>query len=138
MPLFPSAEWFHHYRDAINDSDAHREAARGWVADITYVIEAEPELGVNEDTYAWMDLADGECREVKLVPQDEGERADYVIRAPYSRWKDVIAGRLDPVKGMISGRLVLRGDLHEITRYVDAARELVSIASVIPTTFPDE
>ena len=61
-----------------------------------------------------------------------------VIRAPYSRWKDVLRGDLDPIKGMMQGKLKLRGDLPTIVRYVKAANELVSLTMAVPTEFPDE
>jgi putative sterol carrier protein len=61
-----------------------------------------------------------------------------VIRAPYSRWKDVVRGDLDPVKGMMQGKLKLRGDLAMIVRYVRAANELVNLTTQVPTEFLDE
>ncbi|MGH7856071.1 MAG: SCP2 sterol-binding domain-containing protein, partial [Candidatus Binatia bacterium] len=99
MPRFPSAEWFAAFARAVNDSAEHKEAAAAWEGDVTLVVEAEPDHGVHEDTYAWLDLWHGACREARIVSVDEGERARFVISAPYSRWKDVIRGRLDPVRG---------------------------------------
>jgi putative sterol carrier protein len=61
-----------------------------------------------------------------------------VIRAPYSRWKEVLLGRLDPVKAMLQGKLKLRGDLPQIIRHVRAAKELVNVAAATPTEFVDE
>jgi len=64
--------------------------------------------------------------------------APYVIRAPYTRWKDVLRGDLDPVKGMMQGKLKLQGDLPTIIRYVRAANELVHLTMSVPTEFLDE
>jgi putative sterol carrier protein len=61
-----------------------------------------------------------------------------VIRAPYSRWKDVLRGDLDPVKGMMQGKLRVQGDLPTIVRYVRAANELVRLTGTVETEFPDE
>ena len=61
-----------------------------------------------------------------------------MIRAPYSRWKDVVLGELDPVRAMMQGKLRVRGDLPTIVRYVKAADELVHLCSKVPTPFPDE
>ncbi|MEA2501100.1 MAG: hypothetical protein QOD01_1211, partial [Actinomycetota bacterium] len=72
------------------------------------------------------------------VPPEEGDLAQFVIRAPYSRWKQVIRRELDPVRGMMQGKLKVRGDLHVIVRHVKAADELVRIAGQVPTTFIDE
>ena len=61
-----------------------------------------------------------------------------MIAAPYTRWKDVLHGDLDPVKGMMQGKLKVRGDLPTIIRYVRAANELVRLTGQVDTTFPDE
>jgi putative sterol carrier protein len=104
---------------------------------VAYVIEAEPDKGVPEDVWAWLDLWHGACREGRIVGQEEGEKARFVIRAPYSRWKEVINQELDPVKGMMQGKLKLKGDLPTIVKYVRAANELVNVAQTVPTEFPD-
>ena len=138
MARFPSPEWLEAYKDAINASAQFRTAAADWEGDVTYVVEAEPAKGVMQDAWGWFDLWQGECRDARVVDPEAGERASYVIRAPYSRWKEVIQGRLDPTKGMLQGKLRLTGDLHEIRRRVDAVNALVSVACDIPTEFPDE
>lgn len=138
MPAFPSDEWLQEYVSRINGSDAYRDAAATWEGDVSYVIGAEPDRGVEEDVWAWLDLWHGKCREARLVPPTEGERASFVIRAPYSRWKEVIRGELNPVKGMMQGKLKLKGDLPVILRHLKAANELVRLAASVPTEFPDE
>jgi len=138
MPAFPSDEWLQRYRDAINSSESYREKAAGWEGDITYVIGADAAAGFDEDVLAWVDLWHGSCRDARLVDRDDGERAAYVISAPYSLWKSVLLGQLDPVKAMVQGKLKLRGDLPRMAEHVEATRELVSLAVGIATTFADE
>ena len=138
MARFPSEEWLAEYVRQINASKSYRDAAQTWEGDVAYVIEAEPDRGVAEDVWAWLDLWHGACRDGKLVSPEEGERARFVIRAPYSRWKEVIKRDLDPVKGMMQGKLKLRGDLPTIVKYVKAANELVNVAQTVPTEFSDE
>jgi putative sterol carrier protein len=138
MARFPSEEWLAEYVRQINASESYRDAAETWEGDVAYVIEAEPDRGVAEDVWAWLDLWHGTCRDGKLVSPEEGERARFVIRAPYSRWKEVIKRELDPVKGMMQGKLKLKGDLPTIVKYVKAANELVNVAQTVPTEFSDE
>ena len=138
MAVFPSDEWLRIYRERIDDSPEYREAALGWEGDIAFVFEAEPNKGVPHDLWAWLDLWHGECRDARMVEADDGHRAPYVIRAPYTRWKDVLSGDLDPVKGMMQGKLKLQGDLPTIIRYVRAANELVHLTMSVPTEFLDE
>ena len=47
-------------------------------------------------------------------------------------------GELDPIKGMMQGKLRVHGDLPTIVRYVQAANELVRLTGRIDTQFPDE
>jgi putative sterol carrier protein len=138
MPEFPSPEWLAEYVERINASPAYREAAATWEGDVAYVIEPEPDRGVAQEVVAWLDLWHGECRGARIVTAEEGEKARFVIRAPYSRWKEVIRKELDPVKGMMQGKLKLKGDLPTIVRYVKAANELVNLAQTVDTQFLDE
>jgi putative sterol carrier protein len=139
VPEFPSKEWLDAYAERINRSAEYKEAAATWEGDICYVFEPEPERGVTEEVWAWLDLWHGECREARYgVPPEEGEKAKFIIRAPYSRWKEVIKKELDPIKGMMQGKLKLKGDLPTIVRYVKAANELVNLAGTVPTEFADE
>ena len=139
MPVFPSEEWLNDYVERINASKAYAEAAATWEGDLSYVFEKEPDKGVPEDVWVWIDLYHGVCRGARYdVAQDEAERAKFIIRAPFSRWKKVIKRELDPIKGMMQGKLKLKGDLPTIVRYITAANELVNIAASVPTQFTDE
>ena len=137
MARFPSDEWLAVYRDLINGSQEYREAAEDWEGDVAFYLEAEPDRGVPGDLVAWLDLWHGECRGARMITADEGDRAAYGIRAPYSRWREVLEGRLEPVKAMVQGKLKLRGDLAEIVRHVRAASELVHLTTLVPTDFLD-
>jgi len=110
MPEFPSGDWLNVYVERINSSSEYREAAATWEGDICYVFEAEPDKGVPEDLWAWLDLWHGECRGGKygLTPE-EGEKAKFIIRAPYSRWKEVINKELDPAQGDDAGEAQAEG-----------------------------
>ena len=139
MPVFPSEEWLTEYVERINASKEYQEAAATWEGDLAYVFEREPDKGVADDVWVWVDLWHGACRGSRYgIDATEGEKSRFIIRAPYSRWKEVIRKELDPVKGMMQGKLKLKGDLPTIVRYVKAANELVNIASSVETTFVDE
>jgi len=45
---------------------------------------------------------------------------------------------LDPIKGMMQGKLKLKGNLPVIVRFVKAAQELVNCTSDVDTRFIDE
>src|SRR5207248_7281305 len=63
MAEFPSEEWLKLYVERINESKEYKEAAATWEGDIGYVFEAEPDKGVNDEVWAWLDLWHGDCRD---------------------------------------------------------------------------
>jgi putative sterol carrier protein len=138
MVTFLSQEWFATFIDEINSSDEYKQAAADWEGDVAFLVEAEPDHSFHEPVWAVLELRHGRCRGGGIVDAQRGELAPYLIRAPYSRWKDVVLGQLDPIRGMMQGRLKLRGDLPTILRYVRAANELVFLTGKVPTEFPDE
>jgi putative sterol carrier protein len=138
MALFPSDEWLETYRRRINESAEYLDAAATWEGDVAFLLEAEPDRSVPNDLWVRLDLWHGECRGARMVSAEEGRAAAYVVAAPYSRWKDVLAGELDPIKGMMQGKLKLDGDLPTIIRSVRAANELVLLTQTVPTEYLDE
>lgn len=139
MLRFPGEEWWSAFIQAVRASEDYPKVAADWEGDVSFVVEAEPSKGVPETVCGWLDLWHGECRDgAWAVALEQAEMAPFVIRAPYSRWKEVIRGDLDPVKAMMQGKLKVSGDLPAIIRHVKAANELVAIASSLPTEFADE
>ena len=138
MATFPSPQWLDEYADAIRTSAALLEATHEWEGDITLVVDAEPEKNVPGDVWAWFHLHRGEFLGAKLVGPDEGERARFVIRASYSVWKDVIQGRIEPVRGMTQGKLKLSGDLPVLTQHMAAVAQLVALAGRVTSGFADD
>jgi putative sterol carrier protein len=138
MPEFPTQPWFDAFVAEVNASEEYRVAAADWEGDIAFLVEAEPDKNMPADVWGYLDLWHGACRSGGVVGPHDGARAAYVIAAPYTRWKDVVQGDLDPVRGMMQGKLKVRGDLPTIIRYVRAANELVRLTGEVDTTFPDE
>ena len=138
MPVFPTHEWFQDYVQQINGSEEYRVAAADWEGDIAFLILAEPDKKVPADVYGYLDLWHGTCRWGAVIRPDEAAKARYQITAPYSRWKDVLLGDLDPIKGMMQGKLKVRGDLPMLVRQVRSANELVRLTGEVDTIFPDE
>ena len=57
---FPREEWFQALADRIGESEAYRLAAHDWEGDIAFVIEADPERGVPDDVWGYLDLWHGD------------------------------------------------------------------------------
>lgn len=138
MAAFGTQEWLDAYQAAVNASEAYRQAAATWEGEIAFVFEAEPDRDWPDTVHAVLDLWHGQCRRAWVADEQEAEAAPFVIRAPYSRWKQVLQRELDPIKGMMQGKLRLKGDLPTVVRHVKAANELVNLAGEVPTDFPDD
>lgn len=138
MATFPSPEWLDEYAKAIEQRSRLLEAAQSWSGDVSLVVEPEADKGVPSEMWAWFDISGGDFRGARVVSPDEGERAIFVIKAPYSVWKDVIRGRIEPIRGMTQGKLKLFGDLPAIKENVEAVAELVAAAAEVSTTFVDD
>ena len=138
MPEFPGEGWVRAFVDAINASEDYARFAHDWEGDVVIAVEAEPDRSVPEDVHVLLDLWHGGCRDGGIVDASRAERAEFLIRAPYSRWKDVIEGHLEPIKGLMQGKLRVRGDLQRILRYVKATQELAHLTRRVETTFPDD
>ncbi len=133
--LFPSEEWVAAYWDALKASD-YSETGKTWTKGVVALIcKADPKAGLDADMGIWLDLKEGVCRDAKLVTAEEAAKAPFVITGAYDRWKQVIAGKLDPIKGMMQGKLRLKGDLPTIVRYVKASNTLVASAAQVDTLF---
>lgn len=133
-----SPEWAAAYKEQLNSSDVYRQAGKGWKWTVGLITEAEPDKGVPEDIGLFLDLFEGEARDVRVVTADEARQCDFVITAPYSRWKEVMRKELDPTKAMLQGKLKLKGDLPTIVRFTKASQEMTECTSRLETAFPDE
>jgi putative sterol carrier protein len=138
VPTFPTDPWFQALIERINASAEYEETAATWEGDITFHVEAEPDKGIPDDVFGYLDLWHGKCRGGGVVDSERAAGARYILRAPYTRWKEIVQGDLDPVRGMVQGKLRVQGDLPTIVRYVNAANVLVKLTGEVDTIFPDE
>jgi len=135
---FPSKEWTDAYRDAVNANEAYQKAGKDWTfGAVAMVIQANPDVGVEEDTGMILDVHQGQCRGTEYVKgMDAVQGAPFIIVASYDRWKDVVQGKEDPIKAMMQGKLKLeKGHLPTILRFVESNRQLVASATRVDTDF---
>jgi putative sterol carrier protein len=131
---FPSEEWVAAFCAEVNSSEAYRKAAATWEGDFYFVVE--PGAGVPAPVYMYIDLWHGEARSQGVVQQEGDKSPEFVIRASLPIWRKVIDRKLDPIQGMVTGQLKLKGTLSKIMRAPKAAAELVICATRVPTEFP--
>ena len=132
---FPSEAWIQALKDELNTSDKYADAAKNWEGDFYFIVE--PGGAYPQRSVMYMDLWHGKCREAFEVKDENVKNPAFRMSAPYPNWKKVIIKELDPIKGLITQRLKLKGDMTMVMKNVKAAQELVNCCTKIQTQFPD-
>ena len=133
---FISDEWIKELSRQLNASKDYERSAKDWEGDFVFVIE--PDESHPNNAYFFLGLLHGKSPDAALVASENERKAEFKIRAPYGNWRRVIEGRLDPIQGMMTGKLKLQGNLLKIMRYPKAAKDLVACCSKVPTDFGDQ
>jgi putative sterol carrier protein len=140
--IYFTPEWASLYEKAIQQDAKYKEASEGWEWPVVLNVEQDPDYGLIIDLYLMMDLWHGECRSVRFVPPEVGREAAFVISGSLERWTQVGKKELDITKGMMQGKLKLKGDLPTIVRAIKASTRLteisVEVGGIFPTDFTDE
>lgn len=133
-----TGDWARDWCREINDSEAYREAAETWEGAVVLSVKADPAYGLEEGRAVYVDLHRGECREARAATEEDREEVPYVIAADPSVWRRILGGELDPVSGLMRGKLTLeRGSVGELARYVTAAQEMVAAAGRVEAEYPE-
>lgn len=130
---FPSDAWIKALSQHLNASESYERSAKSWEGDFTFVIE--PDSALSETVYLFLALNHGKSPGAQQLKSPDEKPADYTIRAPYSTWRKVVEGRLDPIQGLMTRQLKLEGNMMMIMRYPKAAQEIMSCTKLIPTEF---
>lgn len=128
---FPSDAWIKQLQEVLNQNEAYERSARDWEGDFIFVIE--PDQAFPDTAYFLLELYHGSSPGAAMLDSENIPKTEYTINAPYSTWRKVIEGKLDPIQGMMMGQLKLKGDLMKIMRYPKAAQEIVSSCAKVPT-----
>ncbi len=135
--MLATPEWISVLEKTVQEDAAYKEAGKTWEGSITIHFRADPAVGIDRDIHVLMDLWHGDCRSMRLVPPKVGQAGAYVITGDYDKWKAVMSGELDTVKGMMQGKLKLKGDMATVVRQVAAAKRMVELVGMVDTRFPD-
>jgi len=140
VPIFPSREWADEAMRLANADPEVEAAGADWVGDFGIVIEAE--RGKLDEAFAVHVVPrSGRVEKCKVLRDpdelDELEPA-YLARAPYSVWKALIKGELDPVEALLRRQITLAGNVQpliERARYKGIGDRVLA---QIPTVWADE
>ncbi|PIE79511.1 MAG: hypothetical protein CSA11_11810 [Chloroflexi bacterium] len=132
---FATEGWIKALQDELNSSEGYREAAKTWEGDFYFVVSKGGSIA--EDVYMYMDLWHGECRDAFEVKDASEKEPAFIMTAPVDVWRKVVTKKLDPIKGMMSRQLKLKGNMMKIMKAPKAAIELVNCTAEIDTAWPE-
>lgn len=130
---FGSPEWPEALQKELNNSQAYADAAKNWEGDFYFVVE--PEGPVTSPIYMYMDLWHGKCRAAEIVQDKAAKNPAFVMSGAYSKWKKVVSAQLDPIQGLMTGQLKLKGNMSMVMKNVKAAQEMVRACTRLDTEF---
>lgn len=130
-------KWARSWGKKINENEAYRKSAANWEGAMVLVMSPDTEFGIETERAVIADLWHGQCRKAHAAKEDDVADAPYVIRANPATWKEVLAGNIDPIFGLLRGKLKLaKGGVFALVPYAVAAKELVNSARNVETSYP--
>ena len=126
--------WTSRFREEINRSESFRSHGASWAAPIA--LEMSFRGGV-EPRRVVLVLHGGSCQSATCGHSVTDADIKLVIRTDVAGWQKILAGRMDPIWGIMSGKLKLvRGSLGNLIPFAKAAKALVDSAGRIDARFP--
>jgi putative sterol carrier protein len=140
MPLFPSEEWCEAAIALVNADPERAVAAAGWNGDLGAVVESE--AGKLDETFVAYVVPEGDrIGKFKVLPDpDDLEELEpaYVIRGPYSVWKALLQGTMDPVEAIVRRRIRVQGDVQPLIERARFRGIVDRMLRQLETHFADE
>lgn len=134
-------EWVKEWEKLLQNDVKYKELALpNWENAIVIHILKAPQFGIDNDIYVKMDLwHNGEVRSIRYIPPSEVSKpGNFEITGTIDRWLAVGRKQLDVVKGMMQGKLKLKGDLPTIVKAVKASVRIVETVGEVGGKYEDE
>ena len=135
---FGTSEWARALAQAINTSSEFRNAGAKWGVgfngNLLFAFEADAALA--QGRCLLLRLARGICHGVEFAPGPAHPEAGFALRAPYSLWRDILAGKTLAATAILTGKLRVDGDKIALLKHAGAHRALIHCVATLDTRFP--
>jgi len=129
-----SKEYLKEVMKRSNADEKYLKLAKGENASYTFMIQAEPEKGVEKDIVLGYTVEDGVTTDIWL-----GERkTEFTISGKYGVWVNILIGKTGVTKAFLMRKLKVRGNLMKIIKMSKATERWLEILRTIPTEFHGE
>jgi len=132
-----SDEWCKAWEQKVSASKDFAIYNKGWQGTVACIIQKDPAASLHEDYYLFLDFEDGKVNSIRMTDRETAENAKFVISGPYVRWKQVALRELDAVKGMMQGKLKLKGNLPYMVKYLKGVQESIRCLTEVDSKWPD-
>ena len=129
--LFGTKDWVEAYVEKLNSNPAYEEAAKTWEGDFVFIIE--PAGNLDHEVRFYVDLYHGKARAWEALEPGQEKDAAFVFSGPWTNYDKLIDGKLDPIKGLMTRKFKLKGDMKKVMRAVKAAKQLVETIKMVDT-----
>jgi putative sterol carrier protein len=131
---FAGKEYLKEVMERSNADEKYLELAKGENASYTFMIQAEPQKGIEKDIVLGYTVEDGVTTDIWL-----GERkTDFTISGKYGVWVNILTGKTGVTKAFLTRKLKVRGNLMKILKMSKATERWLEILRTIPTEFHGE
>ena len=131
---FGSKEYIKEVMERSNADEKYLELAKGEDASYTFMIQAEPQKGVEKDIVLGYNVEDGVTTDIWL-----GERkTNFTISGKYGVWVNILIGKTGVTKAFLMRKLKVRGSLMKILKLSKATERWLEVLRTIPTEFHGE
>lgn len=136
MFLFPSIEWLKELQRILNASDEYRSAGKNWEGSLTLV--SEPDETYDKHHYIWINPYHGQVLDVAEMNSVDEKPSPFILTGTYSTWKGIVKGEIDPIKGLMKGKITVDGNVSYLVTQVKQAQALLKGLMQVETRFADE
>jgi len=135
---FGTPAWAEAFERAINASSEYRNAGARWGVgfngNLLFVYEVDAALP--RALHLLVRLSGGRCEGCGWVESARHPDAGFVLRAPFSLWREILEGRTLAATAILTGKLKAEGDTLRLLKHAGAHRSLIHCAGTVPTEFP--
>ena len=134
---FGTSEWAEILRQEINSSSEYRNAASKWGVGFNgnVLLVFGPDAALLEARRLLVRLEGGACLGAEFLEDASHADAGFVLRAPFSLWRDVLDRKTHAATAILTGRMQIEGDRGILLRFLAAHRTLIHCAASLDTAF---
>ncbi|MBU1670659.1 MAG: SCP2 sterol-binding domain-containing protein [Actinobacteria bacterium] len=128
MAQFGSQEWVELLKTTVNKDKELPRAGKGFDATIHFVATGAK----GGDIHFWTHMKDGAVLE---AVSGEDRKCDFTLTGDYALWKEVVAGKQDPLQAIMTKKLLFEGNMQTVMKYIKAVNLVMESVKKVSTSW---